>query len=616
MAQPDETSPTETSSTETPSTDAASAPTSMTETERKFRVHGLYRLPDLVAAGAVSRADDEGVAVLDATYYDTDDLRLAREGITLRRRTGGDDEGWHVKLPVSTVGTARTREEIHLPLSASGPKKRGAKTGDAQVPAQLRHLVGVLVRSDELRPVATLRTERRTFRLWPHEDDAAGMATPDAAEDDAAETPIADDTEPDADGAAAETDIAPAESTADAGTASDDAPSEDTPGPTPVALLTDDSVSVLDNDGTMVARFREIELEDLPDVDPTLAEATAARVSAVLVSAGAVTGEFVSKAVRALGPFAAAPPEVTDPPDVTPDDPARDAVRAHLARHTRKLREADMAVRRDLDDSVHQMRVSARRLRSGLRVFRPLLDREWADSLRDELSWVASELGDYRDTEVLLERLENHLDLVPDGVDPEPARKHVERVLTDRLAAARDRALAMLDSPRYYALQASLIEASADPVTTAEADLPSSQVVPPLVDSAWKKLAKEANKLLEDEENIPGGAPDEEWHASRITAKKSRYAAEAAAPVFGEDAAAFAKQLSRVTEILGDHQDAAIAIEKIKDLAAEDGITAPAAFGLGALLSVEHDSVANTRTDFSTLWRAVSKRRWRRWITD
>ena len=80
------------------------------------------------------------------------------------------------------------------------------------------------------------------------------------------------------------------------------------------------------------------------------------------------------------------------------------------------------------------------------------------------------------------------------------------------------------------------------------------------------------------------------------------YAAEAAAPVFGGDAAAFAKQLSRVTEILGDHQDAAIAIERIKDLAAEDGITAPAAFGLGALLWVEHDSVASTRTDFSTLW--------------
>ena len=67
-------------------------------------------------------------------------------------------------------------------------------------------------------------------------------------------------------------------------------------------------------------------------------------------------------------------------------------------------------------------------------------------------------------------RLESHLDLIPDDVDPEPAREHVERVLTARLAGARGRALAMLDSKRYYDLQARLVQAADDPVTTAEAD--------------------------------------------------------------------------------------------------------------------------------------------------
>jgi CHAD domain-containing protein len=556
----------------------------VTETERKYRVHGLYRLPDLVSAGAVAGVDDLGTTMLDATYFDTDDLRLAREGITLRRRAGGDDEGWHLKLPVSASGFARTREEIQLPLTA----------GDLEdVPGELRHLVGVLVRDDDVRPVATLRTERRSYRLWPlptgDEASAEAVDSTDEGADEAPEQP----------GEPGESGEAPAP-----------------PEPTPVAVLTDDLVSVLDNDGTMVARFRELELEDAPDVDRAVAESTASAVSAVLVSAGAVTGEFVSKAVRALGPFAASPPEVSEPGEVTPDDAARDAVRAHLARHTRRLREADMGVRRDLDDSVHQMRVAARRLRSGLRVFRPLLDQEWADELRVELAWVAGELGDYRDTEVLLERLENHLDLLPDGIDPEPAREHVERVLTQRLTEARQRTLAMLDSKRYYDLQVRLVAAAADPVTTDSADLPSRQVVPPLVERAWKKLAKEAAQLLADEIAIPGGAPDSEWHASRITAKKARYAAEAAAPVFGANAAAFAKQLARVTEVLGNHQDAAIAIERIKELAAEDGTSAPAAFGLGALLSVEHDSVAETRTEFSTLWRGVSRRRWRRWLWD
>ncbi len=551
------------------SSSSSAEPTAHHEVERKFRVHGLYRLPDLVAEGAVVGVEDLGVATLDATYFDTDDLRLAREGITLRRRVGGDDEGWHLKLPVSVSGGTGVREELHRPLDSA--------EGD-DISPELRHLVGAVVRSDRLAPVATLRTERRTYRLW--------VAPPPAVPD-----PTDESDEPDELGEP-ET---PAEHEA-------------------VALLTDDVVSVLDNDGTMAARFRELELEDLPDVDENLTQAVAEAVSERLVGAGALGGEFVSKAVRALGPFAAAPPEVSEPAPVTPQMPARDAVRAHLARHTRRLRAADMMVRRDQPDGVHQMRVSARRLRSGLRVFRPLLDRTWADALRDDLAWVAGELGDYRDTEVLLERLENHLARLPGGVDAEPARTHVEQVLTARLAAARDRALALLDSPRYHELHVRLVHASADPVTTDLADLPSSTVVPPLVEGAWKVLAKKATRLLADEGRLPGGAPDQEWHEARISAKKARYAAEAAAPVFGPEAAAFAKQLSLVTEVLGEHQDAAVATERVIEIAADESTSAAAAFGLGALLGVERDSAEATRAQFADLWPQVNRRRLRRWL--
>ncbi len=53
---------------------------------------------------------------LAATYYDTDDLRLIGSRITLRRRTGGDDAGWHIKLPVG----GDTRREVHFPLDLPG----------------------------------------------------------------------------------------------------------------------------------------------------------------------------------------------------------------------------------------------------------------------------------------------------------------------------------------------------------------------------------------------------------------------------------------------------------------------------------------------------------------
>src|SRR3954449_12211899 len=52
---------------------------------------------------------------LEATYHDTADLALARTGATLRRRTGGDDEGWHLKLPVE-----KGRQELHEPVE--GPE--------------------------------------------------------------------------------------------------------------------------------------------------------------------------------------------------------------------------------------------------------------------------------------------------------------------------------------------------------------------------------------------------------------------------------------------------------------------------------------------------------------
>ena len=65
--------------------------------------------------------------LLEAEYYDTDDLRLIRNGITLRRRRGGSDAGWHLKLPAGTD----TRREIRLPLGRAG----------ARCPAQLAGLV-------------------------------------------------------------------------------------------------------------------------------------------------------------------------------------------------------------------------------------------------------------------------------------------------------------------------------------------------------------------------------------------------------------------------------------------------------------------------------------------
>jgi CHAD domain-containing protein len=122
------------------------------ETERKYEaVRGLGSVrPDLDGLAACTR--DLDAVRLDALYYDTGTLALAAHRVTLRRRTGGDDEGWHLKLPAAGPDT---RTEVHAPL---GPPGGGP-------PAELLAEIAALVRGRPLEPVVRLRTTRRRVLL-------------------------------------------------------------------------------------------------------------------------------------------------------------------------------------------------------------------------------------------------------------------------------------------------------------------------------------------------------------------------------------------------------------------------------------------------------------------
>ena len=111
------------------------------EIERKYDAGTDFVLPELGGR----RAADPRRIYLSATYFDTDDLDLIKHHVTLRRRVGGDDEGWHLKLPVGQD----TRQEMHAPL------------GDAaSVPARLAAQVEEITAGQRLRPIAILDTER------------------------------------------------------------------------------------------------------------------------------------------------------------------------------------------------------------------------------------------------------------------------------------------------------------------------------------------------------------------------------------------------------------------------------------------------------------------------
>jgi CHAD domain-containing protein len=136
------------------------------ETETKYDAPAGAGLPRLDRLPQVAVASGPEQQRLEAEYYDTDDLRLLRAEITLRQRSGGNDAGWHLKLPLGHG----TRREIRRPLN-----------GDARtVPAELAGLVRAHTRGAPLRPVARLTTMRQRLILL----DDAGKSLAEVATDD------------------------------------------------------------------------------------------------------------------------------------------------------------------------------------------------------------------------------------------------------------------------------------------------------------------------------------------------------------------------------------------------------------------------------------------------
>ena len=94
-------------------TPTGAEPVRSVEIERTFDVDGQAPLPDWSGVPGVASVSAGERRELDAAYFDSADRALARAGCALRRRTGGPDEGWHIKSPRGAEGG---RVELHWPL--------------------------------------------------------------------------------------------------------------------------------------------------------------------------------------------------------------------------------------------------------------------------------------------------------------------------------------------------------------------------------------------------------------------------------------------------------------------------------------------------------------------
>lgn len=359
--------------------------------------------------------------------------------------------------------------------------------------------------------------------------------------------------------------------------------------------LVDDQVT-LDLDGSDRDSFREIEIEiveDGPDATALMDE-----LGALLQRAGAVPSS-ISKAARAFGGRTRNAPDVVIPPVPKPADLAVDALRMMISRDVVRFLHADVDVRRDAEDSVHQLRVAARRLRSTLRTFDPLFDAQWVAGMREDLAWIAREMGSIRDSEVLLDRLVQHIDTLPAHLQ-DPARAYVRDSLRSAREHARSGALAALRSDRHDYLVEDLVAAAREPRCSDAAYVSCDAALLELMRGEWKRLTKAIAKV--DADSVT-------WHRARIKAKRARYAAESLAPIYGKNFERLAGRLAELTEELGTHQDAAVAQDRLGDMAHH----APPeiAYALGLLSAYEASLAEADRDAVRSLWpkvRSAAKR--------
>jgi CHAD domain-containing protein len=503
---------------------------SVNETETKYEATADAVLPSLAALPAVAAIRGPQEQQLDAEYYDTEDLRLLRAGITLRRRRGGNDAGWHLKLPVGPKAPD-SREEIRLPLGNAGRR----------VPRELADLVRARTRGAALVPVATISTVREVTTLV----DERGESLAEVADDRVA-----------------------------AAVAQEHRPSD---------------------------RWREIEIELTGGGRDLLTAA-----DKLLRRAGFHRSARSAKLERVLSARLPKQPSTQSAGlrQLTSCSTAGDVVRAYLSAQVQALVSLDPKVRRAEPDSVHQMRVATRRLRSTLRSFGTVVNRADTEQLAGELQWLGGVLGEARDAEVQAARLDQHAQ----QTDIEQLLGPVQARIQAHAAKTRARTLsavsAALTSARYDALLDSLDQLLTSIPAGDEASSPAGQALPAAALRSYRKTRRRMRTAL----RAPAGREQEAaFHQARKGAKQTRYAAEAVTPALGAKADRLARRMKKLQTVLGDHQDTVVGRQISRKLGVAAQQAGESAFSYGLFYGRDACEGARLRKRATKVWKKASR---------
>jgi triphosphatase len=599
----------------------------------QLEIEWRFDAPDLAAAASwlagrglassnVTVAEGKTKGLSD-TYHDTRDWRVYRAGYALRVREGeGPAGGFEVTFKSLASedggkGESKRREvtETH----------RGNARGAVEVLRGSRGPAGQLFRnfagSREAPQIFALRNRRRTFDLVLHEDapengglvvDASGNIrergsgaagngpaaaagiTVDAADgirdDEAAQEPGDESAENgglivDASGNIRERPVSDGSSDGRAG-----APSAKGVGGRVVGEVALDETEILVGEGEEPVRLSRVEVEAGAGETDSALEALGGFVAEMGEALG-LKPTRLSKYAAGLFAVGQSPEAATDLGPTRVDDSVTlgELAFAVLRRQFGTMRSHESGVRiGDDPEELHDMRVATRRMRAAIKLFKKALP-ERASHLRDEMKWVATVLGDVRDLDVQLERLEEWFAQADDDGYRDTLRR-TSRLLEKQRKEARGRMLEALDSARYERFERSFAEMlklgptpSLTPGAAADEDSPTDE---PAAVAGRGLLRRRYRKWRKLADAIDDASAPEEYHELRKEGKRLRYALEFFAEVYGEDVTGrLVKPLKAFQDDLGLHQDDLVAAEWLREMVTDSRrFPSKAAFFVGVLV--------------------------------
>jgi triphosphatase len=364
-----------------------------------------------------------------------------------------------------------------------------------------------------------------------------------------------------------------------------------------------DETAIRPNGGGSSARLRRVEIEVPPAALQTLEPFVVELRDACALQPVGLSKFEAGLLCSDLRPSA---PERFGETRIEPEMPSGAVALAVLRRQFTALLANEPGTRLGDDiEALHDMRVATRRLRAALSLFTDVLP-ETALKAREDLGWIGRGLGEVRDLDVQIEQLDEWLTAA--AQEDQDALVSLRSLLDERRRTARTAMLEMLDSRRYegFVNRFGRTLRARHLARSGPAAQPALALAPDLIETRLRSVRKAGNRIGPE-------TPASDYHRLRIRCKRLRYAIEFLGDLYPGTTQPLINRLVALQDLLGEHQDADVAIERLRELSVSesDALDPRTIFAMGELAERHRQNAIELRARFPTAYARFSDKRWK-----